>query len=83
MARQGKLDAALPALVDRLADTGNLASSLQAANVLDRLGEDARLALPAMKERLAGLKTGVEGNRYDGYLVRILTDSITALETSN
>jgi len=52
LARMGRTDVALAALERQLAGTDNPAFALQAANVLDRLGELARPALPAMKRML-------------------------------
>jgi len=49
LARQGKPDIALPVLEHWLQNTDNPWLVLQAANVLERLGEMARPALPAMK----------------------------------
>jgi arylsulfatase A-like enzyme len=53
LARMGRADLALAALEGQLTRTDNPAFALQAANVLDRLGELARPALPAMKRMLA------------------------------
>ena len=52
LARLGKFDAALPVLEGWLLKKTDSPSSLQAANVLGRLGETARPALPAMKHVL-------------------------------
>lgn len=49
LARQGKPDIALPVLEHWLQNTNNPWFALQAANVLEHLGEMARPALPAMK----------------------------------
>jgi len=83
LAGQGQIGDALPVLEQSLNNDENLAYALQAANVLNRLGDAARPALPAMKERLATLEAGAEEDRYKGYLVRALTDSIRELELSN
>ena len=52
MARLGKVDAALGVLHHWAASRENGSFSLQATNVLDRLGEQARPALPARKRAL-------------------------------
>lgn len=56
LACQGKPDIALPVLERWLQDTNNLWFALQAANGLERLGEMARPALPAMKRAYLELK---------------------------
>ena len=53
LARLGKTDAALPVLERRLRDARSPWFGLQAGNVLDRLGESARPALPVMRQVLA------------------------------
>ena len=54
--------------------------ALQAANVLDRLGDRALPALPMMKEVLAdSLAPGKNGGG-DEYIQRILTRSISVIE---
>lgn len=52
LARLGKLDVALPVLERRLLANMDSPFSLQAANVLDRLGNAARPALPAIQQAL-------------------------------
>jgi hypothetical protein len=52
LARLGQLDAALPVLERRLQNAEEPWFGLQAANVLDRLGESARPSLPALRETL-------------------------------
>ncbi len=52
LARAGKTDAALPVLEKWLSNAGAPWAGLQAANVLDRLGESARPSLPVMREVL-------------------------------
>lgn len=78
LARQDQLAIALPVLERWIAGTDTPAFALQAANVLDRLGESARPALPAMKTALAGRtrQTGL----MEQYPVRILTHVIDVLE---
>lgn len=61
LARQDQTDTALKVLERRLHDPANPWFALQAANVLDRLGEAARPALPAMRKV-----------RDHGYIQRIL-----------
>ena len=80
LARQGKVDVALPVLERWLQDT-NTAFALQAANVLDRIGEAARPALSSMKRVLARAAsgTGVSG-RTGEYPVRILKHITTMLD---
>lgn len=74
MARIGKIDAALPVL-ERCLKTGGPVS-VQAGNVLDRLGEAARPSLPVMK---AVLKSAGDGNGRD-YPKRILEHVVAVLE---
>jgi len=69
LARQGKADAALPVLEKWLANTNNPWFALQAANVLDRLGEMARPVLPAMRKA-----------RTTGYLQRIMEHALQVLD---
>ena len=69
LTRQGKADAALPVLEKWLGNTDNPWFSLQAANVLDRLGELARPALPAMRKAQTA-----------GYLQRIMEHAVHVLE---
>jgi len=57
LARAGKPEAALPVLERWLRNTEAPFFALQAANVLDRLGESARPALPAIKQALNTAKT--------------------------
>jgi hypothetical protein len=80
LARQGKLDIALPVLERWLQSTNVLEFSLQAANVLDRLGESARPALPAMRRALARVSSEKDPNGMEGYLRRILERSVSVLE---
>jgi hypothetical protein len=69
LARLGKTAIALPVLERWLDNTDHPFFALQAANVLDRLGEAARPALPAMRQVSA-----------TGYLQRIMGHAIAALE---
>ena len=54
LARLGKPEAALPVLENWVQKTDAPGFVMQAANVLDRLGELARPALPVMKTAVAG-----------------------------
>jgi arylsulfatase A-like enzyme len=80
LARTGKVDLALPVLERSLQEQDNLAFALQAANVLNRIGEAARPALPTLKQSLAKFSAKPESDRYAGYLQRILTQNVTVLE---
>ena len=62
LARLGKLDAALPVLAGCLAPGSEPGCIRQAANVLDRPGEVARPALPAMKAALVAAPATVVGD---------------------
>lgn len=77
LARQGQLDMAMPVLARWVRDTDHPAFALQAANVLDRLGEAARPALGMLKELFANLPKGEKGQQYP---VRILGRIIAVLE---
>ncbi len=63
LARLGRTDLALPALEKQLMANDTPGFIMQAANVLDRLGEAARPALPEMKRALA-LAPSVPGGHY-------------------
>jgi arylsulfatase A-like enzyme len=80
LAGLGHVDLALPVLVRCLQDTNNAAFGLQAANVLDRLGERARPALAAMSARLLAISSGGEPDRMEQYQQRILSRMISVLE---
>ena len=80
LARQGKVDLALPVLARQLQDTNQINFALQAANVLDRLGEAARPALPAMQAVLASVAGETGEGRAGGYLQRILSYRSSVLE---
>jgi arylsulfatase A-like enzyme len=80
LARMGHANAALPVLERQLRQTNNLWFALQAANVLDRLGETARPALPGMQQVLARVADETGEGRAGGYLQRILTYRISVLE---
>ena len=78
LARLGKLDMALPVLQRWIQKTDTPPFALQAANVLDRLGEAARPALPAIKA--GGCRPAKRKAKVENYLVRILTHVIDVLE---
>jgi arylsulfatase A-like enzyme len=80
LARLGKTDAALPALERALRNADAPFVALQAANVLDRLGEHARPSLPAIKELLASLPKEAGANSPRAYPQRILERIIAVLE---
>ena len=77
LARLGKIAEALPVLEKWLANGENQGTAQIAANVLDRLGEQARPALPAMKRVLAAEKGGKGAQNYPQ---RILEHTIAVLE---
>ena len=81
MARLGQPEVALPVLQRWIEQTDNLAFNLQAGNVLARLGESARPALPMMKSALGKLGQG-RGIKATGenYSVAILSHAIAVLE---
>jgi arylsulfatase A-like enzyme len=80
LARLGRMDVALPALTRCLQDTNTLPFALQAANVLDRLGEGARPVLPVLKESLAAATGQNNGSTARGYPERLLTHIVAVLE---
>jgi HEAT repeat protein len=76
----GKTKDALPTLERWLRSTDASYFGLQAANVLDRIGEQARPSLPALKEALKAA-VGSSGRASAGqYLARILEHTIAVLE---
>ncbi|MGD0093487.1 MAG: sulfatase-like hydrolase/transferase [Planctomycetota bacterium] len=80
LARAGKSDAALPVLERWVQQSEAPYFALQAANVLDRLGESARPALPELKRILE--KFGKENNRPNASKVaqQLLERTIAVLE---
>jgi len=74
LAHLGKSDLALPVLLRWTAQAANPPFAVQAANVLDHLGELARPGLPSMKTSLATAR------KADPYAVRILSHLIDVLE---
>jgi hypothetical protein len=81
LARMGKINVALPVLERCLGDTHSPWVGLQAANVLDRLGNEARPSLKFMKERLNALpeEREIPSDPF-AYQRRILGHSISVLE---
>ena len=88
LARLGKLDAAMPVLERWILQADNPPFAVQAANVLERLGDAAKPLLPAMKKALADAGNGKgKGKGKDkaktkgeAYPIRILTRVIAVLE---
>jgi hypothetical protein len=79
LGHQGQAEIALPVLEHWLQTTNQPAAALQAANVLDRFGETARPALPAMRRVLANATSAqTETGRTGEYPVRIV-ERITAV----
>lgn len=77
LARHGRRDAALPVLARWAQNTDAPAAILHAGNVLDRLGEIARPALPAMKRALESAKPTPGGTYPPQY---ILNHAVAVLE---
>lgn len=80
LAHMGQVTPALPALEARLADTGSPWFGLQAANVLDRLGEIARPSLPAMRQALQRADAEAGASNPLQYQRRILERTVSVLE---
>lgn len=78
LARLGKLDVALPVLERWVQQTDTPPFAVQAANVLDRLGEAARPALPTLKNALGAVSSGEI--KASGYPVNVLTRTVDVLE---
>jgi len=76
LARVGQADVALPVLVHWVQNEQAPAFALQAANVLDRLGEQARPALPQLKRLYAALPADDKLQ----YRRRIVPHTIAVLE---
>jgi HEAT repeat protein len=79
LARMGKSEIALPTLERCLSHT-NLWFALQAANVFDRLGEQARPALPELKMALRSATEAKGRGNASEYLERILQHTLSVLE---
>jgi hypothetical protein len=91
VAALGRPEAARPALEAALADAGQPWTALQAGNVLDRMGEAARPALPALRRAAAAVAGGVDldawragrnggANTVAGYQLRLLDHAIGVLD---
>lgn len=78
LAKIGHVDATLPVLERILLQDGAPFAALQAANVFDRMGEQARPLLPVMEKRLKNLPSGKGANSASAYQQRIL-ERITAV----
>ncbi|MEI6714717.1 MAG: sulfatase-like hydrolase/transferase [Verrucomicrobiota bacterium] len=73
----GKPDLALPVLEKQLDIHPNPSFTLQAANVLNRIGESARPLLPAMKEAVAKLSAMKPDAKMDANTVRYPKDLLS------
>jgi arylsulfatase A-like enzyme len=80
LASIGTTEPALPVLQRWLKRADSPWIGLQAANVLDRLGENARPALPAMRERLSQIVNPDGGSSSLQYQRRILERIIAVLD---
>ncbi len=80
LAKQGHADAALPVLERVLTQNAAPFAALQAANVLDRMGEQARPLLSVMEKRLKKLPSGKGANSAAAYQQRILERIIAVLQ---
>jgi len=80
LARLGRSDAALPVLERRLKDASEAWSGLQAANVLDRLGESARPSLPALRQAHQRVANEAGATNPLQYQARILECIIAVLD---
>ena len=80
LAKQGHADAALPVLERVLTQNASPFAALQGANVLDRMGEQARPLLPVMEKRLKKLPSGKGANSAAAYQQRILERIIAVLQ---
>ena len=82
LARMGKTALALPALERCLANEQPSFVALQAANIFDRLGEQARPSLPKLKETLKSARHSAARGSSSQYLERILDHAIAVLDGS-
>ncbi len=80
LARQGRLDLALPVLEKAMMDLGEPWCSLQACNALDRLGEAARPVLPAVRELIKRNAQDESFSKPQAYPRRILGHMLDVLE---
>jgi hypothetical protein len=79
VAALGHPAAALPVLEAALADAASPWTALQAGNVLDRIGEAARPALPGLR-RAAAAVADAPDNAGTGYQRRLLDHAIGVLD---
>jgi arylsulfatase A-like enzyme len=79
LARIGKTSLALPALERCLTNAQSGFFSLQAANVFDRLGKQARPSLPKLRAALKSV-SGSAAPSANQYLERILDHSVSVLD---
>jgi len=80
LARQGRLDLALPALEKAMLDLDSPWCSLQACNALDRLGEAARPVLPAVQALVKRTAQDESFSKPQAYPRRILGHLLDMLE---
>ncbi len=80
LASLGKTEAALPVLERWLGSSESPFVALQAANVLDRLGDRARPALPLIKQLLASKPQEKDANGSRAYSQRILERTAAVLD---
>jgi arylsulfatase A-like enzyme len=80
LARIGQTDSALPVLERWLSNADSPWIGLQAANVLDRLGESARPALPVLREKLSKVASQDGASNPLQYQRRILQRIIAVLD---
>jgi hypothetical protein len=80
LASLGKAEVALPVLERWLGNSESPFVALQAANVLDRMGERARPALPTIKQVLASKPQENDANSSRAYSQRILERTAAVLE---
>lgn len=80
LARQGRLERALPALEQAMQDLGSPWCSLQACNALDRLGEAARPLLPSIQAFAKRVAQDESFSSPQAYPRRILGHLLDVLE---
>ncbi len=80
LARQGRLDLALPVLEKAMLDLDSPWCSLQACNALDRLGEAAKPLLPAVRELVKRNAQDESFSKPQAYPRRILGHLLDVLE---
>jgi arylsulfatase A-like enzyme len=80
LARQGRLDLALPVLEKAMTDLDSPWCSLQACNALDRLGEAAKPVLPSVRELITRNAQDESFSKPQAYPRRILGHLLDVLE---